>query len=111
MRAVEHGREWEQQPDRCVLMLDNARIHGQVALARVRAAAVVVLLFTPCSRDFNLIGDVFSVSNSWLRRWSSAEEDHAWPILTINSMLKHTSGDMCRASVTAAVRRYNLYVP
>ena len=103
MHAVEAGREWDEQPDRCVLVLDNARIHDEVALAAVRAAGVVVLLLPPYSPDINPIEDVFSVGSSWLKRWSSLEQFNAWPMLTINTMLEHITGDMCRGFVRAAV--------
>jgi len=111
MHAVEAGRAWDEQPDRCVLVLDNARIHDEVALAAVRAAGIVVLLLPPYSPDFNPIEDVFSVGSSWLKRWSSPDQFNAWPMLTINSMLEHVTGDMSRGFVRAAVRRYNAYVP
>jgi len=111
MRPVVEGREWSEQPERCVLVLDNARIHDEVALTAVRAAGVVVFLLPPYSPDFNPIEDVFAVSSSWIRRWSSPAQFNAWPILTINSMLDHITGHMCRGFVQAAVRRYNLYVP
>ena len=111
MRAVVPGRNWGEQPDRYVLMFDNARIHDGVALASVRAVGVVVLLFPPYSPDFTRIEDVFSMGSSWLRRSSSPEEYKACPMLTINSMLEHISGAMCRGFVKAAVRRYNLYMP
>ena len=111
MRAVVPGRAWGEQPDRCVLMMNNARIHDGVALASVRAAGVVVLLFPPYSPDFNPIEDVFSVGSSWLRWYSSTEEYNAWPMLTIKSMLEHISGAMCRGCAKAAVRLYNVYIP
>jgi len=111
MRPVVKGREWSQQPARCVLVLDNARIHDEGALTAVRAAGVVVLLLPPYSLDFNPIEEVFAVGSSWLQRWSSPAQFNAWPMLTINSMLDHITGHMCRGFVEAAVRRYNLYVP
>lgn len=111
MHAVEAGREWGAQPDRCVLVLDNARIHDEVALESVRAAGVVVFLLPPYSPDFNPIEDVFSVGSSWLRRWSSPDQFNAWPMLTIDTMLSHITGDMCAGFVKAAVQRYNMYVP
>ncbi|KAK1868970.1 hypothetical protein I4F81_011452 [Pyropia yezoensis] len=111
MREVEAGRAWDEQRERCVLILDNARIHDEVALASVRAAGVVVLLLPPYSPDFNPVEDVFSVGSSWLRRWSSAEQFNAFPMLTIDTMLNSITGSMCEGFVKAAVRRYNLYVP
>ena len=90
--------------------MDNARIHNEVAFAAVGAAGVVVLLLPPYSPDFNPIEDVFSVGSSWLRRWSSPDQFNAWPMLTINSMLNHTTGDICKGFFKAAVRRYNAYV-
>jgi len=64
MLPVVEGREWSEQPERCVLVLDNARIHDEVALTAVRAAGVVVLLLPPYSPDFNPIEDVFAVGSS-----------------------------------------------
>ena len=57
-------REWSEQTERCVLGLDNARIHDEVALTAVRAAGVVVLLVPPYSPDFNPIENVFAVGSS-----------------------------------------------
>jgi len=94
-----------------VLVLDNARIHDEVALTAVRAASVVVSLLPPYSPDFNPIEDVFAVGSSWLRRWSSPAHFNSWPMLTINSLLDHNTGHVCRGFVQASVRRYNLYVP
>jgi len=73
MPTIVPRREWGEQPDRCVLMFENARIYDGVALASARAAGVVVLLFPPYSPDFNPIEDVFAVGSSWLRRYSSPE--------------------------------------
>jgi len=110
MRACVAG-EWSDQPERCVLVLENARIHDSVTLASLRAAGVIVLLMPRYSPDFNPIEDVFSVGSSWLRRWSSTDQFNAWPMTTIDAMLLHITGDMCRGFVEAAVRRYNLYIP
>jgi len=55
MDAVEAGRAWDEQPNRCVLVLDNVFIHDEVALAAVSAAGVVVLLLLPYSPDLNPI--------------------------------------------------------
>jgi len=111
MRSVEEGRAWGEQPDRCVLVLDNARIHDEVALTTLRDAGVFVLSLSPYYPDFNPIEDVFSVGNSWLRRWSSPAQINAWPMLTVDTVLLHVTGAMCRGFVRAAVRRYKLYVP
>ena len=92
-------------------MLDNARIHVEVALASVRAAGVIVLLLPPYSPDFNPIENVFSVGSSWLLRWSSPDQINAWPMLTINSMLEYISSDMFRGFVKAAVRRSSMCIP
>jgi len=111
MQSVEEGRAWGEQPDRCVRVLDNARIHDEVALTTLRDAGVFVLSLSPYSPDFNPIEDVFSAGSSWLRRWSSPAQFNAWPMLTIDTMLLHVTGAMCRGLVRAAVRRYKLYVP
>jgi len=111
MRSVEEGLAWEDQPDRCVLVLDNARIHDEVSLEVLRDAGVLVLSFSPYSPDFNPIEDVFSVGSSWLRRCSAPAQFNAWPMLTIESMLLYITGQMCRGFVRAAVTRHRLYVP
>jgi len=103
--------EWSVQPEGCVLVLDNARIHDSVALASLRAAGVFILLMPPYSPDFNPNEDVFSVGSSWLRRWSSPDQFNAWPMTTIDAMLLHIPADMCRGFVKAAVQRYYLYIP
>jgi len=56
MHAVEAGRAWDEQPNRCVLVLDNALIHDEGALAAVRAAGVVALLLPPYFPDHNGAG-------------------------------------------------------
>jgi len=111
MRSVGEGRAWGEQPDRCVLVLYNARVHDEVALTTRRDAGVFVLSLPPYSPNFNPIEDIFSVGSSWLRRWSSPAQFNAWPMLPIDTMLLHVTGAMCRGSVHAAVRRYKLYVP
>jgi len=107
--CVERG--WAEKQPRCVLVLDNARPHNEVALKRVRAAGVFVFLLPPYSPDFNLMVDLFSVCSSCLRRWCSPDQFNAWPMRTVDSMLLHITGNMSRGFVRAAVRRYNLYVP
>jgi len=109
MRACVAG-EWSVQPKRCVLVLDNARIHDSVALASLRAAGVLILLMPPYSPDFNPIDNFFSVGSRWLRRWSSRDQFNALPMTTIDAMLLHITGEIFRGFVKAAVRRYNLYI-
>lgn len=111
MQPVVEGLPWSEQPEKCVLVLDNARIHDDVALAALRDAGVFVLSLPPYSPDFNPIEDVFSVGSSWLRRWSSPAQFNAWPMLTIDTIFSHITRGMCRGFVRAAVRRYQLYVP
>jgi len=64
MNNLQQGVAWDGQPARCVLVLDNTRIHDEAALAAVRAAGVVVLLLPHYSPDFNPIEDVCSVGSS-----------------------------------------------
>jgi len=92
MRSVEEGRAWGEQPDRCVLVLENARIHDEVALTTLQDAGVFVLSLPPYSPDVNPIEDVFSVGSSWLRRWSSSAQFNSWPMPTIDTMLLHVTG-------------------
>jgi len=111
LRSYDPEQAWDEQEDRCVLILDNARVHDEVALAAVRARGVFVLLLPPYSPDFNPIEDVFSTGSSWLRRWSSPSQFNDWPMSTIDNMLNSITGDMCTGFVKAAVRRYLMYVP
>eukprot|EP00170_Pyropia_yezoensis_P003613 contig_15108_g3623 len=60
MDACDPEKAWVDQPDRCVLVLDNARVHDAVALSiDLREAGVFVLLLPPYSPEFNPIEDVF----------------------------------------------------
>lgn len=61
MLATIPARAWAEQDDRCVLILDNARVHDAVALATLQEAVVFALSLSPYSPDFNPIEDVFSV--------------------------------------------------
>jgi len=111
MRTVEEGLPCEQQPNRCVLVLDNARIHDGVSLEVLRDAGVFVLSLPPYSPDFNPIEDDFSVGSRWLRPFSVPAQFNTWPMLTIDTLLLHISGRMRQGLVRAAVRRYKMYVP
>jgi len=111
MRSVEEGLAWEDQPDRSVLVLDNACIHDEVSLEVLRDAGVFVLSLPPYSPEFNPIEDVFSVGSSLLRRCSAPAQFNAWPMLRIDTMLLYITGQMCRGFVRAATRRYRMYVP
>jgi len=64
LHSVEEGLAWEDQPDRCVLVLDNARIHDEVSLEVLRDAGAFVPSLSPYSPDFNPMKDVFSVGSS-----------------------------------------------
>eukprot|EP00170_Pyropia_yezoensis_P002276 contig_9510_g2280 len=110
MTAYDATREWDAQKGRCVLVLDNARVHDQLALTRVRDAGVFVMLLPPYSPAFNPIEDVFSVGSSWLRRYILPQQYNVWPMTTIDGMLSHITGDNSAGFVRAAVRRYILYV-
>jgi len=107
MHVVEAGRALHEQPDRCVLVLESDRIQDDVAFFALRVASVAVLLLPPYSSDFNPSEDVFTVGSSWLKRWSCPDQFNAWPMLPVNSLLEHITGNMCRDFVRAAVRRYN----
>jgi len=54
MHAVEAGRAWNVQPNRCMLVLDNARIHVAEALAAARAAGVVDLFLLAYSATLKM---------------------------------------------------------
>ena len=105
MRTVEEGLAWEQQPNRCVLVLDHARNHDEVSLEVLWDASAFALSLPPYYPDFNPNEDVFSVGSSWLRRCSSQAQFNARPMLTIGKMLLHFFERMSKAFVRAAVRR------
>jgi len=74
MNASDAALPWSEQPERCVLMLDNAGVHDELALAVIEAAGVLVCRLPPYSPDVNPIEDVISVGSSWLRRNVSPEQ-------------------------------------
>ena len=111
LRSYDPEQAWDEQEDRCVLIIDTARVHDEVALAAVRARGVFVLLLPPYYPDFNPIEDVVSTGSSCLRRWSSPSQFNGWPMSTIDNMPKSITGDMCTGFVKAAVRRYLMYFP
>jgi len=110
MNADDPALPSSQQEERCVLILDNARVHDQAAIALIQAAGVRVRLLLPYSPDFNPIEDVFSVGSTWLRRHVTPEKFNEWPFLFIALMLSSISSAMCRGFVKAAVRNYTLYI-
>jgi len=91
------------QPERCVLVLDNARILDSKAVASLRSAGVIVLLMPRYSPDFKPNEDVFSVGNCWPRRWSSPDQFNMRPMTAIDAMLLHIIGDMRRGFFKAAI--------
>jgi len=62
--AYDPALRWSEQPERCVLILDNARVHEELSLAVFQAAGVLVRRLLPHSPAFNPIQDVFSVGSS-----------------------------------------------
>ena len=74
MNAYDPALPWADQPDRCDLILDNACVHNELALAVIEAAGVIVCRLPPHSPDFNPIEDAFSVGSSWLRRNVTPEQ-------------------------------------
>jgi len=74
MNAYDRAFPWSQQDERCVLILEKARVYDQAAIALIQAAGVLVRLLPPYSPDFNPIEDVFSVGSSWLRRHVTPEQ-------------------------------------
>jgi len=110
MNAYDPALPWYQQEERCVLILDNARVHDQAAIAQIQAAGVLVRLLPPYSSDSNPIEDVLSVGSSWLRRRVTPEQIYEGPFVCIALMLSSISSAMCRGFVKAAVRNYTLYI-
>jgi len=110
MNSYDPAWPWSQQDERCVLKLDNVRVHDQAAIALIQAAGVLVRLLPPYCPDFNPIEDVFSVGSSWLRRHVTPEQFNEWPFLCIALMLSSISSAICRGFVKAAMRNYTLYI-
>jgi len=110
LNAYDPTLPWSAQDERCVLVLDNARVHDQAAIALLEARGVLVRFLPPDRLDFNPIEDVFSVGSSWLCRHVEPEQFNAWPFYTIALMLASITPDMCRGFVRAAVRNYSLYI-
>ena len=110
MNAYGPALPWSEQPERCVFILDNARVHDQLALAVFEAAGVLICRLPPYSPDFNPIEDVFSVASSWLRRSFSPEQLNDWPFLKVAPMLSQLSPIMCTGFVRGAVMNYCLYI-
>jgi len=54
------GLPWRLQPDRCVLLYDNAPIHSAEADAFIRANGIFPLRLPPYSPEFQPIEEVFS---------------------------------------------------
>jgi len=110
MNAYDPTLPWSQQAQRCVLILDNSRVHDQAALALTESKGVLVRLLPPYSPDFNPIEDMFSVGDIWLRRPATPEQSNAWPFYYIAVLLSSITPAMCRGFVKAAVRNYALSI-
>jgi len=110
MNAYDPDLPWADQPDRCVLILDNARVYDELALAVIEAAGVFVCRLPPHSPDFNPIEDAFSFGSSWLRRSVTPEQFIDRPFLSIAAMLSHITPAMCAGFVRAAVKNYCFYI-
>lgn len=70
-------------------------MHDTLALTSLREAVVFVWLLPPYSPDFDPAEDVFSEVSSRLREWVSPEQDIEWPMLSIDSVMRHAMGDRC----------------
>ena len=58
MRSVQEELAWEEQPNRCALVAENASIHDEVSFEVLRDAGVIFLFLPPYSPDFSSIEDV-----------------------------------------------------
>jgi len=110
MNPYDPALPWSEQPERCVLILDNARVHNELALAVIEAAGVLVCRLPSYSPDSNTIEDVFSVGSSWLGRNVSPEQFNDWPFSSVAAMLSRITPAMCTGFVCAAVKNYCLYI-
>ena len=79
MNAYDAALPWSEHPERCVMMLDNARVNDELALAVIEAAGVFGCRLPPYSPEINTIEDVISVGSSWLRRDVSQDQFNDWP--------------------------------
>jgi len=108
MSAYDPDLPWTDRLDPCVLILDNARAHDNLAWDMIEAAGVYVCRLPPYSPELNEIEDVFSVGSSWMRRNLPPEQLEDWPCLSIAEMLPHFAPAMCTGFVRAAVKNYCL---
>jgi len=60
MNRFFHGLPWRLQPDRCVLLYDDAPIHSVEADAFIRANGIFPLRLPPYRPEFQPIEEVFS---------------------------------------------------
>jgi len=83
------GLPWALQPEKCVLLYDNAPIHSAQADAWIAAAGVFPLRLPPYSPSFQPIEEVFSELSSLLKTMHHAfpgEPDALRHALAISSL-------------------------
>jgi len=110
MGRYDPERSWDEQEERCVLMLDSAHENEAVALAAARSRGVYFLLLPPYSPDFMPIEEVFPTGSSWLRWWSTPAQFNDGPMSTIDNMLHSIVREMGPWFVKVTMPRYLMYV-
>jgi len=105
MGRCDPERSWNEQEERCVLILDSAHVNDEVALAAARSRGVYFLLLPPYSPDFKPIEGVFSTGGRWLRRWSTPAQFNDGPTSTIKNMLHSITREMGTWFVEVTMRR------
>jgi len=97
---------WYEQPERRVVLLDNALVHDELALAVMEPARILVCRPSLYSPDFSPTEDIFSVGSSWLCRSVSPEQFNDLPFFGVAAMLLRITPAMCTSFVRAAVKNH-----
>jgi len=101
------GLPWALQPEKCVLLYDNAPIHSAEADAWIAAAGVFPLRLPPYSPDFQPIEEVFSELSSLLKTMHHAfpgEPDALRHALAIAALTAENIGTHFEHCLMEAVR-------
>lgn len=94
MNAYDPTLPCSQQNERCVLILENVRVHDQAALTLVESRGLLVLPLPPYSPDYNPNQEVFAFGSSCLLRLVTCEHYNAWCFYTASLMLASITPEM-----------------
>jgi len=97
---------WYEQPERRAVLLDNALVHDELALAVMEHASILVCRPSLYSPDFSPTEDIISVGSSWLCRSVFPEQFNDLPFFGVAAMLLRITPAMCTSFVRAAVKNH-----